>query len=118
MFLVYLLMLLEPLAILAESAASLQNSLSALDRVLDLLQEPREMAASGVGKLINSAEVSGKIELQNVSFSYPGQTNRVLDQVSLRVQAGQVVALVGSSGAGKTTLCNLIARFFDPTEGR
>lgn len=118
MFLVYLLMLLEPLAILAESAASLQSSLSALDRVLDLLAEPREMSAAGGLATISRDAVRGEIALENVSFAYPGGERRVIEEVTLHVPAGRTVALVGSSGAGKTTLCHLIARFYDPTSGR
>lgn len=118
MFLVYLLMLLEPLAVLAESAAGLQNSLSALDRVLELLDEPRELALAGAGRNIDRDAVRGEIDLDHVSFTYPGQDSCVIDEVTVHVAAGQTVALVGSSGAGKTTLTNLIARFYDPTSGR
>ncbi|HUQ71702.1 MAG TPA: ABC transporter ATP-binding protein [Planctomycetaceae bacterium] len=118
MFLAYLLMLLEPLATLAESAASLQNSLAGLDRVFDLLDEPREMADSVPTRALDRREVRGDISLDHVSFVYPGTQMKVIDEVTLRVAAGQTVALVGLSGAGKTTLCNLIARFFDPTTGR
>jgi len=118
MFLVYLLMLLEPLATLAESAASLQNNLAALDRVFDLLQEPREFASTSGAKLIHRDNVRGEIELDHVEFAYPGNTRHVIEQVSLTVPAGNTVALVGPSGAGKTTLCNLVARFYDPQAGR
>lgn len=118
MFLVYLLMLLEPLAILAESAAALQNSLAALDRVLDLLAEPRELAtATTFTRSLDRGQVRGEIELIDVSFAYPGTSSAVIGDVSLHVSAGQTVALVGPSGAGKTTLCNLVARFYDPTAG-
>jgi ATP-binding cassette, subfamily B, bacterial len=118
MFMAYLLMLLEPLAVLAESAASLQNSLSGLDRVLDLLDEPREMASAVETRPLDRHLVRGEISLDHVSFVYPGTQSTVIDEVTLHVAAGQTVALVGLSGAGKTTLCNLIARFFDPTSGR
>uniref|UniRef100_A0A7C2P1N6 ABC transporter ATP-binding protein n=1 Tax=Schlesneria paludicola TaxID=360056 RepID=A0A7C2P1N6_9PLAN len=118
MFMAYLLMLLEPLAVLAESAATLQNSLSGMDRVLDLLDEPREMASSAATRLLDRNLVRGEINLDHVSFVYPGTQTTVIDEVTLHVAAGQTVALVGLSGAGKTTLCNLIARFFDPTTGR
>ncbi len=118
MFLVYLAMLLEPMAVLAESAATLQNSLSALDRILDLLDEPRDMLATGDSVRPSREQTRGRVTLEGVSFAYPGSDRPALKNVSLVVEPGQMVALVGPSGAGKTTLCNLVARFYDPTEGR
>ena len=117
MFLVYLLMLLGPLAVLASSAAQLQNSLSGLDRVLDLLAEPREMESSAAVS-IHRDEVAGRITFDQVSFQYPGCEAFALQDISLEVASGETLALVGPSGAGKTTLCNVAARFYDPTSGR
>lgn len=117
MFLAYLTMLLGPLAVLAETATDLQNSLAGLDRVLDLLAEPREMPADPNALVVQAETVAGQVELRNVSFRYPGHDRFVLRNVSLRAEPGQMIALVGRSGAGKTTLCNLIARFYDPVEG-
>jgi ATP-binding cassette, subfamily B, bacterial len=118
MFLVYLLMLLEPLATLAQSATQFQNSLSGLDRVLDLLETPREMPSTPDSIRVDRHQIAGDIAFDHVSFTYPGTTTPALTDVSLMVSAGQTVALVGPSGAGKTTLSNLVARFYDPTEGR
>lgn len=118
MFLVYLLMLLEPLAALASSATQFQNSLSGLDRVLDLLEEPMEMQSTPGSLRVNRQTTAGRIEFDNVTFLYPGTTTPALQDVSLVVPAGFTVALVGPSGAGKTTLSNLVARFYDPTSGR
>ncbi len=118
MFLVYVLMLLEPLAVLAESATSLQTSLAGLDRVLDLLAEPREMPNAPDAVLVRKEQVRGTLSFENVSFHYPGNERAVLQNMTLSVPAGQTFALVGPSGAGKTTLCNLAARFYDPTAGR
>jgi len=117
MFLVYLAMLLEPIAVLATSATQLQNNLSGFDRVLDLLEEPREMAASPGSIAVSKATSPGRITLEGVSFTYPTSEAAVLREISLDVEPGELIALVGRSGAGKTTLCNLIARFYDPTEG-
>jgi ATP-binding cassette subfamily B protein len=118
MFLVYLLMLLEPLAALAQSATQFQNSLSGLDRVLDLLEEPREMQSSAASVRIRRESVRGDVAFENVTFTYPGTDSPALNDVSLQVRGGQTVALIGPSGAGKTTLSNLVARFYDPSSGR
>lgn len=118
MFLVYLLMLLQPLATLANSATQFQNSLSGLDRILDLLDEPKEMESTPESIRVSRNEVAGNIAFNGVTFAYPGTETAALNSVNLQVKAGQVIALVGPSGAGKTTLCNLVARFYDPTEGQ
>jgi ATP-binding cassette subfamily B protein len=118
MFLVYLLMLLEPLATLATSATQFQNSLSGLDRILDLLAEPREMESTPESLRADRTQIRGQMTFDNVTFLYPGTQTPALSDIQLTVQAGQTVALVGPSGAGKTTICNLVARFYDPTSGR
>ncbi len=117
MFLVYLLMLLGPLAVLAQSAAQVQNGLSGLDRVLDLLEEPREMDPAEATVAVRKASFAGRMTFDRVCFSYPGADTSAIEGFSLDVEPGETIALVGPSGAGKTTLCNLIARFYDPTSG-
>ncbi len=117
MFLVYLAMLLEPLAVIATTVTQLQNNLSGFDRVLDLLAEPREMADHPGTLNVAKRSVAGRIALEGVSFQYPGTETVVLHDIDLDVEPGETIALVGRSGAGKTTLCNLVARFYDPTRG-
>lgn len=117
MFLVYLTMLLGPLATLANSATTFQNNLAGLDRVLDLLAEPLETSHTPPTTSLDINYVQGEITFAGVSFHYPGSQQVVLEGIDLHVEPGQTVALVGRSGAGKTTLCNLVARFYDPTTG-
>jgi len=117
MFLVYLAMLLEPVAVLATSVTAVQNNLAGFDRVLDVLDEPQEMTDLPGARAVRKRQVAGRVTLQGVTFHYPETDAPVLRGVDLDVEAGSTVALVGRSGAGKTTLCNLVARFYDPTTG-
>jgi len=117
MFLTYLVMLLGPIEALASSATGFQTQLAALDRVLDLLEEPEELPDRPGAITLAPRDVRGRIEFRGVSFRYPRQEEEVLKDVSFVVEPGMMVALVGASGAGKTTLSNLVARFFDPTKG-
>ena len=117
MFLFYLAMLLEPLAVLANSSTTFQNNLAALDRVLDMLAEPLEFPAAPDALELQTGHVAGRITLDHVGFQYAGADHPALTDVNLDVQPGEMIAFVGPSGAGKTTLCNLIARFYDPTSG-
>ncbi len=118
MFLFYLAMLLEPLATLAASATAFQNQLAGLDRILDLLDEPTELEAAAAARPLDRGQVAGRLGFRDVGFRYPGSNQWVLTGIDLDVAPGTTCALVGRSGAGKTTLCNLVARFYDPTRGR
>jgi ATP-binding cassette, subfamily B, bacterial len=128
MFLSYLAGMLSPLETLANTAAAFQTNLAGLDRILDLLAEPVEMPPLAQTTNLVASQVAGRITIEDVSFGYPAtrpsngdtetQTGQlVLQHVSLDVQPGEMIAFIGPSGAGKTTLCNLIARFYDPTGG-
>ena len=117
MFLFYLAMLLEPLATLVSSAATFQNNLAGLDRILDLLDESPEMPPRPGAVSLLASDVEGTISFHDVSFCYPKTNRQVLTEIQFGVVAGETIALVGRSGAGKTTLCNLVARFYDPTSG-
>ncbi len=117
LFLTYLMMLLEPVAVLAQSATGFQTSLAGLDRVLDMLNEPTEMPSRPGAITLDRNAVAGRITFNNVRFAYPGSDASVLEDITIDVKPGEMIALVGPSGAGKTTFCNLVARFYDPTEG-
>lgn len=117
MFLVYLTMLLDPLATLAGSAVTFQNNLAGLDRILDVMERESELPTRPGAIAVARGDVEGHLQLRGVSFRYPETTSDVLRDVDLTIEAGTTVALVGRSGAGKTTLTNLVARFYDPTAG-
>ena len=117
MFLVYLAMLLGPIATLATSATTFQSNLAGMERVLDLLGESVEAGLVTPGAPITPSNVQGRITFRDVEFSYPEADRVVLRNINLDVQPGETIALVGRSGAGKTTLCNLVARFYEPTRG-
>lgn len=116
-FLAYLTALLGPIATLAQSATTLQNGLAGLDRTLDLLAEPIDMAGDAHSLHLDRSRVRGRITLTNVEYTYPGSKAPVIHDVNLDVAPGETIAFIGPSGAGKTTLCNLIARFYDPQGG-
>ncbi|MBX3364694.1 MAG: ABC transporter ATP-binding protein [Phycisphaeraceae bacterium] len=119
MFTAYLLMMLGPIETLVVSAAGVQDQLAGFDRVLDLLDEPREFESVGrSGVVLDRAAVRGEVRFEGVQFRYPTGESPVLSEIDLVAPAGTTVALVGPSGSGKTTLCNLVARFYDPTMGR
>ncbi|BAM03516.1 ABC transporter ATP-binding protein [Phycisphaera mikurensis] len=122
-FLLYLGMLLGPISTLAATATQLQNGLAAMERVLDVMDEPREFADVAARRgdtppaKLDRDVVLGRVELKHVGFRYPKSGKAVLSDVSLLAEPGTTTAFVGPSGAGKTTLCNLIARFYDVTSG-
>jgi ATP-binding cassette, subfamily B, bacterial MsbA len=114
-FITGMLMLITPLKHLADSLAPLLRGLVALERGLDLIERsPQESQ----GAHAPTGPVRGQIELRGVSLRYGHDSAPVLKDLDLRVQAGQTVALVGPSGAGKTTLVNLLPRFLDASEGQ
>lgn len=118
MFLAYLTMLLGPVEVLANSATMFQTNLAGLDRVLDVLEEPRELPDVQDARVLDPARVEGRVELESVTFTYPGTEEPAITDLSFVAEPGTMIALVGRSGAGKTTCCNLVARFFDPDSGR
>ena len=118
MMLVYGLALLGPLVQLLVASSAMQDGLAAFERILDLLAEPAEENDQFEMQEQSQAPYQGHLCVRNVTFRYPGTKKPALQNVSFKVQPGETIALVGPSGAGKTTLCNLIARLYQVTEGQ
>jgi ABC-type multidrug transport system fused ATPase/permease subunit len=113
-FLAYVSRFFEPVQELSRLYTTMQAAMAGGERVLALLDtEPEVRDAPDA---IEMPVISGQVELRDVSFSYRGDT-RVLHDVNLHVTPGQTVALVGPTGAGKTSIANIIARFYEVSEG-
>jgi ATP-binding cassette subfamily B protein len=113
-FQAYIWRVFDPILQIANSISGTQRGLAALDRVCELLDQPAELPDLP-GALPAPARVN-ELSFEGVSFAYP-RGGPVIVDFSLSVRGGSVVALVGPSGAGKTTLTDLLARFRDPTQG-
>ncbi len=107
----------DPVQQLSQFYQTYLSANAALDKIFDVLEtEPRMVDAPDARDL---PEIAGEVAFEHVSFRYGDENSAlVLDDIDLRVAAGQTVALVGHTGAGKSTLVKLLARFYDPTEGR
>lgn len=114
-FITAFLMSYEPMKKLAKLNNNLQTGLGAAERVFFILDMPDSKKDEGGSKILDADDVT--IEFDNVSFSYDHDIN-VIDRVSFKAGKGDVVALVGPSGTGKSTLINLMLRFYDPTSGQ
>jgi subfamily B ATP-binding cassette protein MsbA len=103
----------KPVRQLSEVQSMLQSGLAAADDIFYQLDQPPEPDQGNHCTL----RANGNITIRHLSFSYPGVDQRALEDVSLEIAAGQTVALVGRSGCGKTTLVQLLARFYLPQDG-
>ena len=114
-FLLYINVFTDPIRTLVDFTEQFQNGYTGFERFREIMDiEPDIKDLENAVELKN---VKGKIEFQNVSFKYNDGAEGVLNNINLTVPAGAYMALVGSSGTGKTTLCSLIPRFYDVTEG-
>lgn len=114
-FSMYTGMFWRPIMNLSNFYNTLITNFSAADRIFDILEINPDIQNSNDAKLIG--KINGTVEFRNVSFSYD-ENSEVLKGVSFKVERGEKVALVGATGAGKTTIVSLLSRFYDPTSGK
>lgn len=116
MYALYIGIFISPIQILVELTEMMQKGLSGFRRFLEVVEtEPDIVDAADAKPLKN---VKGKVCYEDVSFHYSDDDTPVLSHVSFEIPAGKSIALVGPSGSGKTTICSLLPRFYDVTEGR
>lgn len=114
-FLLYINIFTEPIRVIVDFTEQFQNGYTGFERFMEILNiEPDIVDKEGAVEL---TDVKGDITFEDVSFKYKDGAHRVLRHIDLDIKAGSYVALVGSSGGGKTTLCSLIPRFYDVTNG-
>lgn len=114
-FIVSLLMLYDPVRRLSRANNEIQQGLAAAERIFDILDTHIDIADHQDSVVM--LPFKKDIIFEQVNLTYPGSSRPVLNGIDLTINAGEVVALVGRSGAGKTTLANMILRFMDPTSG-
>ena len=115
-YMLYVSTLIATIRRIVEFAEQFQRGVTGIERFCEIMDADVEIFDEPDAKPL--AVTEGAIRLENVSFEYPDDHNQVLRDVNLAIRPGEKVALVGPSGGGKTTLCNLIPRFYDVTDGR
>ena len=116
MYALYIGIFISPIQILVELMEMMQKGLSGFRRFLDVMETVPDI--QDAPDAVNLANVKGHVCYEDVSFHYSDDETTVLSHVSIDIPAGRSVALVGPSGGGKTTICSLLPRFYDVTDGR
>ncbi len=115
-YLLYVTTLLTSISRVVEFTEQFQRGLTGIERFVEVMDEPVAITDASGSK--PHAVKKGEVAFDHVSFAYDAGSGEVLSDISLRVSPGESIALVGPSGGGKTTLCSLIPRFYEPTQGR
>lgn len=114
-YLLYIQTLIASVRKLVEFTEQFQRGITGIERFTELMNEPVDIFDSENARDIEN--VSGNIEIKNISFRYSDNSDDVLENISIDIKKGENIAIVGPSGGGKTTLCNLIPRFYDLYKG-
>ena len=115
-FMTYVRLFTQPLSSIAQGLTSLQSTLAASERVFEYIDE-EEMKKEEVKTKLDKSKVKGNIEFNNIVFTYDGNDKPTIKGFSAKVKNGQKVAIVGPTGAGKTTMVNLLMKFYDIDSG-
>jgi ATP-binding cassette, subfamily B, bacterial len=117
-FILYAVIVAGAIAGISEVIGDTQRAIGASDRLLELLQVQSSIQNKGTISSLPDIKANGiNLDIQDLSFHYPSNQTMVLSDVALEIKAGERIAVVGPSGAGKTTLFQLLLRFYDPTQG-
>ena len=114
-YILYVSTLIATIRRIVEFAEQFQRGMTGIERFIEIMDTPIDI--KDAEDAVDLKVASGSIRFEDVSFEYPDDHNKVLHDFNLEVKAGENLAIVGSSGGGKTTVCNLIPRFYDVTEG-
>lgn len=116
-FIVYVRLFVSPLSQIAQAMTSLQSTAAASERVFEFLDEEEMADESNIKTTLDKEKVKGNIEFKNVEFKYDGNDKPTIKNFSAKAKAGEKVAIVGPTGAGKTTMVNLLMKFYDINKG-
>lgn len=116
-FIVYVRLFVSPLSQIAQAMTSLQSTAAASERIFEFLDEKEMADESNIKTTLDKEKVKGNIEFKNVEFKYDGNDKPTIKNFSANAKAGEKVAIVGPTGAGKTTMVNLLMKFYDINNG-
>lgn len=116
-FITYVRLFTSPLTQIAQGLTSLQSTAAASERVFEFLDEEEMSDESHVVKILDKSKVKGNIEFKNVVFKYDGNDKPTINNFTASVKSGEKIAIVGPTGAGKTTMVNLLMKFYDINDG-
>lgn len=116
-FITYVRLFTSPLSQIAQATTSLQSAAAASERVFEFIDEKEMSNQNEIVKSLDKNNVKGQIEFKNVVFKYEGNDNPTIKNFSVKVKPGQKIAIVGPTGAGKTTMVNLLMKFYDIDSG-
>ena len=116
-FITYVRLFTNPLSQIAQAMTSLQSTAAASERVFEFIDEPEMSSQENINTYLKKEDVKGYIDFENVTFKYDGNDNPTIKNFTAHAKPGQKIAIVGPTGAGKTTMVNLLMKFYDINGG-